>query len=495
MKKIIFYSVLGVLVLGSSCKKTLEVENLNNPDFEKVYASGDDLENIAGSLFNTWYVGTQSYSGLTMCMATSADNASCSWGNQAMRDMSWEPRKAWNNAPNYSYQATSKHVFDKMFAGINTASNILKAINGGVTVGEGGAKTEQVKAVCKFIQGISYGVLALTFDRGFIVDENITLPDATVAGASTYEEVADAALGYLDEAIGLCSNSFTVPGSWFGASDDFSNDDLKKLANSYAARILANMPRNSTELASVNWSRVKSYADAGITSSFFVQNDGYNKWYSESGDYLTFPGWGVVDMRVVNMLDPTMPAHWDDDPNFPAPPESTNPNADARIDSDFEYVPSNWLRPERGYYHYSNYRFSRYDDTYALGTGPIPEMLLEENNLYRAEALAYTGDLAGAAALINAGTRSTRGSLPAVAADIDEIVDAIHHERNVELMISGMGLQFFEMRKHDFLQYGTPLHFPLPAKTLETFGEAKPFYTFGGPDAADGLNASSKGWR
>lgn len=429
-----------------------------------------------------------------MCMATAADNASCSWGNQAMRDMSWEPRKEWNNAPNYAYQNTTKYTFDKMYSVINTASNVLKAVNGGVNVGDGGSKNNMIKAVSKFHQGIAYGTLALVFDRAFIVDEKTSLPDARPETGSKYNEVAAAAIKYLDEAIALTSNSFTIPKEWMGTASDVSNTELRKIANSMAARIMANMPRNSTELAAVNWAKVKTYADAGITADFNIINDGYVKWYAEAGDYLTYPGWGVVDMRVVNMMDPTMPAHWTDSPSFPAPPKSTNP-LDKRLETDFKYVPSNWLRPERGYYHYSNYRYGRYDNQYALGTGPIPEMLLAENDMLRAEARLYTNDLVGAATIINAGTRKTRGQMPDVLPTADALKQAIHHERNVEMMITGLGLQFFEMRKRNFLQKGTILHFPLPAKTLETFGAKLPFYTFGGPANADGINASNTGWR
>ena len=126
-----FLLFLSIGVLGiTSCKKTLDVQNDNQPDFKKVYASGDDVMNVASGLFNAYYSGAQSYSGMTMFMATSSDNVTCSWGNQAMRDMSWEPRKEWNNAPSYSYQGTTKHTFDKMYSVINTASNVIKAMNG-----------------------------------------------------------------------------------------------------------------------------------------------------------------------------------------------------------------------------------------------------------------------------------------------------------------------------------------------------------------------------
>jgi hypothetical protein len=60
---------------------------------------------------------------------------------------------------------------------------------------------------------------------------------------------------------------------------------------------------------------------------------------------------------------------------------------------------------------------------------------------------------------------------------------------------TGCGIQFFEMRKLNLLQKGTPLHFPLPAKILENLGLARPFYTFGTVAKADGNNTSNAGWR
>ncbi len=60
---------------------------------------------------------------------------------------------------------------------------------------------------------------------------------------------------------------------------------------------------------------------------------------------------------------------------------------------------------------------------------------------------------------------------------------------------TGAGIQFFEMRKLNLLQKGTPLHLPLPAKKLELFSLPLPFYTFGGTANADGINVSNGGWR
>lgn len=486
-----------VIILLISCKKNvLEVKNENDPDFKKVYASGKDVENVASGVFNTVFFGEHSASGMEPMLAVAADNVSCSWGNFAMRDISYEPRNnAWDNSPSYSNASITKYTFDHMYSGINTASNVIKAIKGGVDIGEGGADNNRSLAVARFVQGYAYGNLALIFDKAFVVDEANTV-EGKIESAVSYKDVAAAAVGYLDQAIALCSTSFTIPSSWLGTVNDLTNAQFKQICNTAAARILAYNPRNKTDLAAVDWAKVKQYADAGITADWNILQDNYVKWYFEAGDYLVANGWGITNMYVVNMMDPTQPAHWDDNASFPYPPVSANP-VDKRLNSDYEYVASNWFQAARGYYHFSSYRNKRYDAGYINADAPKAEVMLSENDMLRAEARAYAGtpDLSGAAAIINAGTRVTRGQMTPVAPVLQNIVDAIHHERFVEMYTTGLGIQFYEMRKLNLLQKGTPLHFPVPAGTLETFGISLPFYTFGTVAKADGINTSNGGWR
>lgn len=477
-------------------KDLLEVENNNNPDFDKVFSNGEALQNLTSGVYNTIFKGEHYGSGPEAMMATAADHASCSWGNFGMRDMSWEPRDfAWNNAPTYSYNIQTLHLWNNMYSAINTASDVLKAMEGGVAVGTGGAGNARVKAFCKFAQGVGYGNLALTFDKAFIVDEKTAVAAATLEAASPFATVSAASLKYLDEAIALSTaNTFTIPKEWLGSDKDYTNAEFAKLLNTYAARFLAYTPRNKTQLAAVNWAKVKTYADAGITADYTVVMDGTTKWYFEAGDYLVYQGWGVTDTYVVNMMDPTKPKHWDDSPTFPYPSESTAP-IDKRLTTDFEYIKSQWFQAARGYYHYSQYRNKRYDDIYVATVGPKAQIMKAENDMLKAEARAYTSDLAGAAGIINAGTRKTRGNMENVLPVSADVLQAIHHERHVEMYTTGFGLQFFEMRKRDLLQKGTPLHFPIPAKTQETMGLKTPFYTFGTTSKADGINVSNGGWR
>jgi hypothetical protein len=129
----------------------------------------------------------------------------------------------------------------------------------------------------------------------------------------------------------------------------------------------------------------------------------------------------------------------------------------------------------------------------------MPEFRKAENDYLIAEAALHTGKIGEAADIINASPRVTRGGLPPVPADPESIGEAIHHERMVELMSSGVGIQFFQMRKEDLLQPGTPLHYPVPGSQLQIMGME--YYTLGGTEGTEegaagipGIDYSTGGW-
>ncbi len=496
MKKVKIFSVIALLVIFlAGCKKDLlDVPNYNDPSFEQVFSSGKDLENAAMGLYNLIFNGEHAFAGVQMLLAVTSDNVSCSWGNAGMRDMSYEPRREWNNAPSYSNSGNTNYTWNQMYAAIGQASNILKALGNGVEVGDNGSGNKRVEALARFAQGLAYGNLALVYDRAFLVDETKTVEEK-FESAIDYNQIAAAAVGYLDQAI-AASSGFSIPASWLGTPSDYSADDFKRLCNTLAARILSYVPRNKVDNAAVDWAKVKSYAQNGIQQDFEILQDSWVKWYFEAADYLTFNGWGITDMYTVHMMDTgVQPQHWDDSPSFPYPPKSTAP-LDKRLLTDFQYVPSNWFNPSRGYYHFSSYRFSGYDAIMVNADAPIADVKKVENDMLIAEAMVHLGtDLAGAAAIINSSTWKTRGAMPDVAPNAQAILDAVHHERFIEMYVTGMGLQYFEMRKNDLLQKGTPLHLPMPAKSLEALNMPLPFYTFGGVDKADGKGTSNGGWR
>jgi len=118
-----------------------------------------------------------------------------------------------------------------------------------------------------------------------------------------------------------------------------------------------------------------------------------------------------------------------------------------------------------------------------------------ENDMLRAEALARLNRFSEAAAIINAGTRTQRGQLPPVSTNGLDVMEAIFYERTIELPLTGMGIEYFDMRRTDQLQDGSLLHFPIPAQQLEILQE--PFYTFGGIDpqyGVPGQDVAVDGW-
>ena len=91
-----------------------------------------------------------------------------------------------------------------------------------------------------------------------------------------------------------------------------------------------------------------------------------------------------------------------------------------------------------------------------------------------------------------------KSSIPGVLLEVsgtekNEIADAIHHERVIELAQTGVGLAFFEMRGKNLLQRGALLHLPIPGAALDANKEEN--YTFGGNTGVAGQDYSDGGWR
>lgn len=502
-KKIIFGILLSLVLVYTGCKKFDEVENLNNPDKATVLASGDDLFGIAGSIVNNWFQTSHSYYCMPLAMWVASDHGTCSWGNAAMNDISHEPRMAWNNDPAYAYANTSREHYIGLYSTLSKSNDVIgQIVNEGVTI-EGEGNTEMALAMCRFGQGISLGYIGLIFDQGFIVDETVNLETDPLVPVP-YMDLVNKAIEYLDLCIELCeNNTFTIPSDWIPGTVTYTNVELGKLANSFAARLLVYSARNKSmnESKSTDWAKVLAYAEKGISSevdgpafSFEPMADDIF-WYSEYIMYACYGGWGQVDMYIIHMMDDNMPARFPSSGSIDdLPDQGVATSDDARLASDFQYLASCPFKPERGYYQFSTYRYSRHDDYLTTWTEPMQEMREAENDLLIAEALLRTGDPQGAIDIINAGTRVTRGNLDPVpnGASFDDILDAIVYERAIELYLTGCGLPFFDMRRMDKLQCGTPLHFPIPGQQLNVM--LMPQYTFGGVDNADGINTAMDGW-
>jgi starch-binding outer membrane protein, SusD/RagB family len=475
--KLTFMAVFALFASSCELETELDVENVENPTSLEI-----GNEATADKLFHSYYNTVNQYDGPGLMLKTMADHTTMSWGNQGMKDMSSEPRIAWNNSSTYNYASATEVYFNALHAMLADANAIAAGVVGDVSFSD----PQKYASVSRFGQGAALGYLALVFDRVYISDETGTLNDGEPVG---YKEAIELALEKLDLAIEAANaGDFVIENQVYGKS--YTSEQWSQFLNTFAARVYANSARNETQRASLDWVRILEYTKNGLDFDFAVGQDGWTNWWPDHIGYAIYPGWGRVDMRIIGLMDENYPSYWPEG-------EVTLPEAnssDARLASDFEYLESQDFRPDRGTYHFSTYRHARYDHWLGDGfTSDLYEMLKAENDLYMAEAYLRLGDLTQAAAVINSGSRIERGELDPVAEDADAIAAAIHYERMVELMNTGMGLGFFEMRGKDLLQKGTPLHFPIPGAALDAAGV--PLYTFGGTTGVPGEDYSNAGWR
>jgi len=453
----------------------------------------DSFIDLAESAFRILHNAMQEYDSPALSMVTMADQGTCSHGNAGMLSLSSEPREGFINDTTFPYIAITRSFWSDAYASINATNKILNVMEDWGFIIENEENTTKIKAWLYFISGVAHGYLGLVFDQGNIIKWD-TNPDSI--SLSPWQDMITASIELLDHAISICdTSSFTIAANWMGG-EEYTADELSALANSYAARILAYSPRNITNNEALDWNKILSYAQKGIQKPLNPLLGSNYDWYDTYMVYQIYPGWGRVDHRIINIMDHDYPSRWPNDNVWTDGDPGEAVSNDARLASDFEYMTDQAFRPERGYYHFSHYRFSRYDDVIAevwYGNKNKPSFLVWENEMLVAEALVRTGNVAGAAAILNDanGARKIRGQLPDVTStDAAEVLRIIFDEKDIELFNSGMGIGYFDMRRRDQLQSGTILHFPIPFTTLEILQQ--PIYTIGG--TPDGENVSMGSW-
>ena len=524
-KNIIVVTVVLALGFVTGCEK-LEVENLNQPDIATVLGSPEDVKTAVQSAYLSMWESMKLYT-VNMPASVAANHTTASWGNFAWLDSGQEPRTPWNNDPSYGDSDLTETPYQSFYATISQVNDALFLINvEDMQIGPDGRDNDMVLASAYLIRGISLGQLGVAFDQAMIPYED---SDLALLEFQPWDEIIEAGIEDLQTAINIASgaDAFSMPSATL-PGHTVNNSFVIELANSYAARFLAHGSRtkaqndNDISWSSYGWSDVLAFAENGLTSDFAPTGDGLpwegGTWWDLNIKYLRNPGWGRIHTRVIKLMDPL---HWTryptddlggplsvDDPGFNNPhgPDEEPGIAysdDARLLTDFQYLPSNNFAPDRGGWFYSHYRHSRYDfpastndDGLFMGEslGPLREFRAYDLKLLQAEAMVRTGNVAGAVAILNNpdNERKVRGQLPDVdTTDPDEVLDIIFYERDIELANNGWMIHFGDMRRRDFLQQGTPLHYPVPGSELEAL--ELPIYTFGGFNNADGVNTSDGG--
>lgn len=460
-------SAAALLAVGSC--ESLDVANPNEPDANRALSDPQAIEGLAAGAMQTWF---NMYTNLQSAgvLATQARSYSSSWNNGwlnyhsgidiAATDTTTSPAtwtrnaRGWQNDPSASVRTSveafwaggrdeagvERPGFYAALAAANTALQAIRRAANPVVIGDA-ARTKRLETIATLMQGASLMMIALNYDKGYIVTDST---DLTTLTYSTRREVRDAAIAKLQQARSLSlANTFTTDGSWANGPT-YTNQDIARVASTMSALTLAWYPRDASEVAAVNWGQVATYASTGMSTGsapvdWRATGDGYNNWISELMCWFNGIDGGRVSTRVAHFMDPktqvdpyrlgvgsAQPSSVDrrmGDGSFGTEAMVrgfTNIPRTANAGTDFAYLRQGQVfRPDRGYYHQSNIGHIRYDasgeqdpsDVYGC-FGVMPAIMAIQNDLIWAEALLRQGGagVAQAITLINK-TRVGRGGL------------------------------------------------------------------------------------
>jgi hypothetical protein len=259
-------------------------------------------------------------------------------------------------------------------------------------------------------------------------------------------------------------------------------------------------------------------------------------WYPEAVDYATYPGWSEAAYWIVGMADqsgnyqkwlaagldgmqPMLPDGTDvlivpPDLRFPrgatvaeqqASPGSLYKIPDESLDQ--WSISQVWAHPEQGTWRWSYYWPYEFED-FSLGVERTHnEIDYAEMRLLKAEALYRTGDLAGAAALINVSREAAGlGATDANGTNADcvprlpdgscgGLFEMLKWEKRMQVRLEGLfdAPWYFDARGWGDLYQGTFLQLPVPCQELLYAGNGETCYTFGGANPSS-APASTYHW-
>jgi hypothetical protein len=523
--------VAAALVAGG-CE--LDVQNPNDPDAPRAFADPAGLEQLMSGAFRTW-VGTRGGYFTSLPMTAMADNYTASWNNAAIRYYSsvgveCPSRCGWNNsatAPEAAGGRGPEEHWYGYYTVLSSASDVLRAIDAGICFDDDcdvdDTQTSRNKAIAKMLQGMALAGLAMSYDKGFIVDENTDLSNPAAIDFNTRQEMRDTALAIFEQGYAESAGAtWKTDADWagVGAGREYTAQQIRQLIRTMQAELIAMFPRNAAENAQADWARVATLASQGISSGptfdweYYIDASGASTsdtpldWVKIWGNAISTMR---VDTRVAAMLTTNHRHPWPEPSGNPCPTISP----DRRV-GDGSYGPSDNFNGQatkaataaagtdyacsgvapfpaaRGQYHQSNLVHTRYQHlTYqedALpgfdGTGQDPFYTRQMNDLLWAEGLIRSnGSKALAAEKIN-NSRFNRGGLPRLTGteSTADLLAALQYEQEIEFMGQGP-TPFFNRRRIDGLQAGTPRQMPVPAKELDVL--VREVYTFGGPGFPD----------
>lgn len=500
--------------------QSLDVVNQNSPAIEGVFSDAANIEAALVGGWRDWWGTTQG----ARANATSPILQLSVLGNELTTadafpmQVTQEPRVAIDNL-NQGGWHNRKPWYD-MYQVISTGRDVHQSIVtnnlriGAVTAdAPNGADTPRALIFSKFLIGIGNVYLGLLFDQGFPSDETTDLQTYDFRDLRPYQEMLEDGRRTLREAIAeaKAAPDFSLPPTWINGNT-LSRDNLVRVMYTYLARSYAYEARDVAGRAATNWQQVLNILDSAITTSQFQQADNtiadtrsvyqqlsYFQTNARASNRLIGPAdtTGAYQLWLTTPLD-------NRDAFILATPDKRFSNVvrSATLPSNvhpagtrFRRLPNQTMTVVRGTYMRSNYHSFRYQtppSNIFHSTGLLPWLMTDEIKYLRAEALFRLNRRADVLPLLNP-TRVAAGLAPVTVngppnnpscvprknnGDCGDLWDAFMYEKRIDLFPYEPAVAFYDARGWGTMISGTPVHFPVHGRELETLG--LPVYTIGG---------------
>lgn len=535
----------SLLLFGAAGCADLAVTNVNDPERERALASADDVESLIAGGYRQWWLGQQSddsndNSSPGLFLAAASFEWSSTAANFGILQYSRIPRESVQNSSTHADYGHFATAWTRNYRAIASVSEGLRAFNDNESLGAdlGAAGLLRARIFARLVQGLSHGSLALLYDRAYIVDEAVEVVDESGAPVLlgepvSYQQVNNAAIGYLTEAIELASTpaaaNLTIPSAWMSAQANVTMPELIRLAYSMRARFRANVARTPTERAAVNWAAVLQDTERGIKADWIDDRSfAYNNWLPSVG-HIYYPAtstFGQSTLFGIGMADQSgMFQQWlatpvADRTQLVGGVEALIQTPDNRFPSGATLAAqaaapgryygargnNQFTRPERGSWRWSYY-FQRQITTSSASNSTFstwPLMRAAEIRLLAAEGLYRTGNQQGAADSLNV-SRVASALNATNAAGLNtscvpklpngtcgDLFEMLKWEKRMETYLTGPYLStwYFDGRGWGDLYRGTPLQFPIPDEQVQVLGLGAA-YTFGGVGGSFGAPVST----
>lgn len=310
------------LATVSACKadESLNVDNTNNPDVKRAFATPDGVENVLKNGFLQVFGATHGTS--TAIWPAAQATALESYGSVANFGLNVRgaiPRSVIDNSRANATAAENFRDFQQLFLRGRLIANAISAFDKLLAAGSSiGSPYQDLRARSFgfFAMAMANGEGAMMYDSVAVLTTEMD-PVAVPPLSGHFDAVA-IALQQLDTAIAIATQIKNDPNigdsqksdflddDWMRVGGTTSLDDYVRLLHSTKARFRAGVARNPTERAAVDWAAVVDDASKGITSDWVLSLNSGEGWSASWLNQMAVStGWSGMTPAIIGMADTT----------------------------------------------------------------------------------------------------------------------------------------------------------------------------------------------